>query len=141
MINVVKTELIELVIPGVAGGQQGTIFKFPDLPKLRAASAMGIEAYNENQVARSPLGNAVIDTSNFLNAYLTLYYNEREDGYRIPLFSLLRSNGTSGPGTNGLFYQLNGQLITWDKSYITFANGFPPGNTNNVSFLFQFYYQ
>jgi hypothetical protein len=69
-----------------------------------------------------------------------LYANERQDLYRIPLVSLVRTQATtsaSTPFVRGL-YEFQGQKVTYDKSFVQIASA--PANTTNFSFIFGIYY-
>ena len=133
-----KYELVELVVPGTAGGQTATRFNFPDLPKLRYTSLQAVETFTANDVPTSPLLNSVVSTAVLQSAYIVFYLNERQDVYRVPLVSLHRmQNASNDPFVRGLF-EFVGQKVTWDKTYIELAAA--PANTNNISFIFGVYY-
>jgi hypothetical protein len=135
-----KYELVELLVPGVAGGNTGTQFNFPDLPKLRYVNVQAIETFGIDTITASP-NNVAIATAAFLQkSYLVLYSNQRQDLWRIPLVSMVRTQATtaaSTPFVRGLF-ELKDQQITWDKSYVAMASA--PANTVNFSFIFGVYY-
>lgn len=134
----IKYELVELVVPGVAGGQTGTRFSFPDLPKLRYTALQAITIFTPGTITTSPIANPIFAISVFKTAYLTLYANERQDLYRIPLLELNRiQNSAVDPFVRSLF-EFNNPKVTWDKSYIELGSA--PGNTVNTSFLFGVYY-
>lgn len=135
-----KYELVELLVPGVAGGVTQTQFSFPDLPKLRYTSLLAIETFGVDQMTASPNNVAVATAAILQKSYLTLYANERQDLYRIPLISMVRAQAVTGattPFTRAL-YEVNGAKVTWDKSFITTASA--PANTTNFSFIFGVYY-
>ena len=133
-----KYELVELVIPGTSGGNTQTRFSFPDLPKLRYTSLQAVETFTQNDVPVSPLLNQVASTSVLQSAYIVFYLNERQDVYRVPLVSLHRvQNSSSDPFVRSLF-ELTGQKVTWDKTYIELTQA--PNNTSNLSFIFGVYY-
>lgn len=135
-----KYELVELLVPGVAAGQTQTQWSFPDLPKLRYTSTLALETFGVDTMAVSP-NNVAAPTATILSkSYLTLYSNDRQDLYRIPLISLVRAQATNAatvPFTRALF-ELQGQKITWDKSFVTIASA--PANVANFSFIFGVYY-
>jgi hypothetical protein len=135
-----KYELVELLVPGVAGGQTQTQWSFPDLPKLRYTSLMAMETFGVDQMTVSP-NNVAVSTAVILQkSYLVLYANERQDLYRIPLISLVRTQATTGASTPFVraLYEFNGQKVTWDKSFVQIASA--PGNTSNYSYIFGVYY-
>jgi hypothetical protein len=134
----IKYELVELVVPGVAGGQTGTRFSFPDLPKLRYTALQAITIFTPGTITASPIGNPLFAISVFKTAYLTIYANERQDLYRIPMLEMNRiQNSAVDPFVRGLF-EFNNPKVTWDKSYIELGGA--PNNTVNTSFLFGVYY-
>jgi len=135
-----KYELVELLVPGVGGGQTQTQWSFPDLPKLRYTSLLAMETWAIDTLEKSP-NNVDTPTAAIMEkSYLVLYANERQDLYRIPLISLMRQQATTGataPFVRALF-EFQGQKVTWDKSFIQIANA--PANTTNFSFCFGVYY-
>lgn len=135
-----KYELVELLVPGVGGGQTQTQWSFPDLPKLRYTSLLAMETWAIDTLEKSP-NNVDTPTATIMEkSYLVLYSNERQDLYRIPLISLMRQQATTGasaPFVRALF-EFQGQKVTWDKSFIQIANA--PANTTNFSFCFGVYY-
>lgn len=135
-----KYELVELLVPGVGGGQTQTQWSFPDLPKLRYTSLLAMETWAIDTLEKSP-NNVDTPTAAIMEkSYLVLYTNERQDFYRIPLISLIRQQATTGasaPFVRALF-EFQGQKVTWDKSFIQIANA--PANTTNFSFCFGVYY-
>lgn len=133
-----KYELVELVIPGVAGGQTGTRWNFPDLPKLRYTSLQAVSVFTDGTLTTSPLGNTLLATSVLKSAYLTFYANERQDLFRIPLLEMNHmQNSASDPFSRQLF-EFTGQKVTWEKTYIEL--GTAPANTANRSIVLGVYY-
>lgn len=133
-----KYELVELVCP--ASATPSTRYSFPDLPKLRYTALQGVESFTISSVSNAPSGNALIAIGDFKKAYLTLYLNERQDVYRVPLVSLNRTqNSTPDPFVRSLF-EFNGQKVTWDKSYVEFGTTPTLSAVNNLSILFGVYY-
>lgn len=135
-----KYELVELLVPGVAGGQTQTQFSFPDLPKLRYTALMALETFAVDTLTVSPNNVALPSAAILQKSYLVLYSNERQDLFRIPLISLIRTQATSTPSAPFVrsLPEFSGQKITWDKSYVTIASA--PANTTNISFVFGVYY-
>jgi len=133
-----KFEFVELIVPGVAGGQTGTRFSFPDLPKLRYVTTQAIQCYISTGVVNtSPSGyQNLADTTTFESAFLSLNVNERQDIWRVPLRALnnIDSNGVTQYG----MWELKGSQIVWDKSYVEF--GIAPGNTATQGIFFGVYY-
>ena len=136
-----KYEMVELLVPGVATtGQTQTQWNFPDLPKLRYTSLLAVETFAVDTMTVSPNNVAVAAAAILQKSYLVLYADERQDLYRIPLVSLVRTQATTSatsPFVRQLF-EFQGQKVTWDKSYIQIASA--PANTANFSFIFGVYY-
>ena len=136
-----KYELVELLVPGVAvSGQTQTQWNFPDLPKLRYTALMALETFAVDTITVSPNNVALPTAAIMQKSYLVLYSNERQDLYRIPLVSLIRTQATtsaSAPFVRSL-PEFSGQKITWDKSFVQIASA--PANTANFSFCFGVYY-
>ena len=136
-----KYELVELLVAGVAvTGQTQTQWNFPDLPKLRYTALMALETFAVDTITVSPNNVALPTAAIMQKSYLVLYSNERQDLYRIPLVSLIRTQATtsaSAPFVRSL-PEFSGQKITWDKSYVQIASA--PANTANFSFCFGVYY-
>ena len=136
-----KYELVELLVPGVAvTGQTQTQWGFPDLPKLRYTSLLAMETFGIDTITASPNNVATPTAAILQKSYLVLYSNERQDLYRIPLVSLVRTQATTGASTPFVraLYEFQGQKVTWDKSYVSIASA--PANTANFSFIFGVYY-
>jgi len=91
-----KYELVEVLVPGVGGGQTQVQWSFPDLPKLRYTSLLAMESWAIDTLEKSP-NNVDTPTAAIMEkSYLVLYSNERQDLYRIPLISLIRQQATTG---------------------------------------------
>lgn len=133
-----KSEFVEIQIPGVAGGQTNTRWYFPDLPKLRYVSVQAIETYTNEDLTNTMQGNAVITPTIFRNAYLSLYANERQDLWRIPFAAMHRTQSSATSTFVRSLFELTGQKVTWDKSYVELAAS--PNNVTNLALVFQVYY-
>lgn len=144
-------QLVEKVVP-VADAAKERI-QFTDEPYLRGAFIYGIEVFTINDMSLSPQQNALITGAQLKKSYITFYTTNPIKGannllpngnmdttgsgeyiQQLPL-SVMHTLQNSG---NDPFerwpYQLNGQSIIWEKSYITVPGGL--GNGANVSFLF-----
>jgi hypothetical protein len=134
----IKYEFVEIVVPGTSGGQTGTRFGFPDLPKLRYTSLQAVSFYTAGSMITTPQGNPLFSTTTLKSTFLTLYANERQDLYRIPVLEMNRmQNSATDPFSRGLF-EFTNQKVTWDKSYVEFFSA--PGNTSNTSICFGVFY-
>ena len=77
MPNVNKSQLIEIVLPGVATtGNQATKIQFPDQPYLRFKKIQGIETLSNNDMTLSPTNKTPLTTAQLKTCYLTLYLND-----------------------------------------------------------------
>lgn len=133
-----KFEFVEIPVAGVAvTGQTGTIWSFPDLPKLRYTSLLAMSIYTPSNITVTPSGNTPITLAIIQRSYLVLYANDRQDLYRIPLTDLNRTQAGSDPFVRQL-YEFNGQKVTWDKCFVQIGSA--PGNTTNLSFCFGIHY-
>lgn len=146
MPKVLKSQLIELVLPGVAGGNLSTKVQFQDQPYLREKKIFGIEVLNVADVTLSPTGKTPISNANMLNSYLTLYLNDvanpRDVGewiQNVPFTLMHRvQNASNNPFVRQMF-ELQGQTIYWEKCYVNLAAPF--SNVTDVSFLFNVYFK
>jgi hypothetical protein len=149
MFRVKKSQLVELKIFGISGGNTGTRFQFQDQPYLRYKPIMGIETVNVQDVPVSPTGAAVVSAAQLVTGYLTLYINDVDDPssvgewiQNVPLTLLKRTqdqaSGVIAPFVRQPFL-LAGQTIIWDKSYLTLTSAL--SNTSDLSFLFQVYFE
>jgi hypothetical protein len=146
MPKVIKSQLIEVVNPGVAGGSNVTKIQFPDQPYLRNKKIMGIEILNVNDMALSPTNKVPISTEIMQKAYLTLYLNDVSNPgsvgewiQSVPFTVLHRiQNSASDPFVRDMF-NLQNQVIYWEKCYISVPTAL--GNTTDISFLLQIYFQ
>lgn len=133
-----KYELVELVCQ--ASATPSTRYSFPDLPKLRYTALQAVTCFTVNSIPTAPSGNALIAIGDFKKAYLTLYINERQDAYRVPLVELNRvQNASTDPFVRSLF-EFSNQKVTWDKSYVEFGSTPTLSSTVNLSILFGVYY-
>jgi hypothetical protein len=144
--KVFKSQLVELKIFGIAGGNTGTNFQFQDQPYLRNRKIYGLESFEVNEVPVSPTGAAIVSNADYIKGYLTLYTNDIKDPksvgewiQNVPMVVLHRvQNGTPTPFVR-IPYVLAGQTIIWDKSYIRLTSAL--NNTVDKSFIFNVYFE
>lgn len=139
-----KTQKFELVDVPVLGTNNGTRFQFPDLPKLRYTALLAMEVYFNADFNQSIVSGNPLDTySNMLqySPFLTLYANERQDVYRVPLVNMHRIQNSSSDAFVRQLFEFSGQKIVWDKSFIECVQA-PQSiiGGGTVSFLFGVYY-
>jgi len=143
MPSVIKSQLIELVNPG---GSTATKLQFQDQPYLRQKQITGIEVLNVNDMSASPTNNPVITTAILQKSYITLYLNDPGNPQNVgewiqnvPLVLLHRIQNASSDPYVRKAYDLVGQVIYWEKCYLTFASSL--ANANDISFLFNVYFK
>ena len=147
---VFKSQLIELVVPGVAGGNKQLNFVFPDQPYLRGANISAIEVLTEDDMTVSPQQNPLITSAQMQTAYLTLYCTDvQPKGFvapvgsppggvgqwiqLVPFADLHRvQNAVTAPFVRDGF-QMAGQIVYWEKCQVIL--GAPLNNTADVSIL------
>jgi len=130
MNRIEKFEFVEIL---VTNGATATRWSFPDLPKLRYASLLAMEVYTIDMITACISGRAPISVANMQKAYLTLYADERQDIYRVPLLSINRIQASTAPFARALS-MFKGQKITWDKSYVEFTTLTSPGADQSIPF-------
>ena len=149
MFRVKKSQLVELKVFGVSGGNTGTRFQFQDQPYLRFKPITGLETFNVVDIPLSPTGATVVSASQLVTGYLTLYVNDVDDPssvgewiQNVPLTILKRTqdqtSGVIAPFVRQPFL-MAGQTILWDKSYVTLTTAL--SNTTDLSFLFNVYFE
>jgi hypothetical protein len=137
MIQVRKTQNLELIIPGVAGGNTQTVFNFVPQPYLQDKYMSSLEVLFPTDIPLSQSGATLLPSANLQNAFLTLYFynpDNKDDtiggqfiqNRPLVLFHRL-SNGTD-PFVFA-FPEMAGQMIFWEKSFVSFASTAPPNNT------------
>jgi hypothetical protein len=129
-----KFEFVELQ---VQSGATATRYFFPDLPKLRAKMIHAVESYTAATLSPAPSGNVVAPNTILDNSYIVFYTNGTQDLWRVPYFTLNRTQAGSDPFVREL-WKLRPQSITWDKSYIEL--GQTPTFAANSSFCLGVYY-
>ena len=130
MNRIQKFEFVEIYVPS---GSTATRWAFPDLPKLRYVALLGIEAYTVTAVPTCISGRPPISLANFQKGFLTLYADERQDIYRVPLVSINRIQAGSDPFVRAMPVT-SGQKITWDKSYVEFPTLTAPASDSSIAF-------
>jgi len=135
------SQLVELVVPGITGGNTQLRIQFTDQPYLRFAHILKLETYNVNDLATSPTNNVVIPASTMQAAYITLYTgdpdnpaNQGEWIQNLPLQNLHYLQNVQNDPFERRPFLMDSQTIIWEKSYITLGTAI--GNTDPTSFLF-----
>lgn len=143
MPKVYKSQLIELVVPANSGARR---FQFQDQPYLRGKQITAIEILNANDVNASPTGNAVISNTQMQKSYLTLYLDDATNRKNVgewiqlvPFAILHRVQTTANDPFVRQMYELQNQVIYWEKCYINVSSAL--GNVADVSYLIQVYFK
>lgn len=157
MPKVFKSQLIEVVNTGIAGGNTATRLQFQDFPYLRGRQIFGIEVLNNQDMSFSPTGKALPTPAQAAVSYLTLYLDDLAQGAKnvgewiqnVPFASMHRIQNSyadtttfnktlSSPFVRQMF-EMTGQIVYWEKCYLSFASAL--SNTTDVSFCFIVYFK
>lgn len=131
------TVFIECIIPQ---NYPGNIYNLQDQSYLRNEFIYSLESFTVNDMAKSPTGNSLPSTDQFRNAYLTLWITDPVMGQGeyikyLPLVKLhALQNSAADPYEQDIF-QLNGQIVSWDKCTITFGEALN-NSAGPISFCF-----
>lgn len=146
MPKVKKSQLIELILPGIAGGNNTAKLQFNDQPYLRNKKILGIEVLTSGDCTKSPSNRTPISSAQMLGSFLTLYLNDpgkpQDVGewiQDVPFVLLHRVQNTANDPFCRQMYELVGQKIYWEKCFITMPTPF--ANTTDISFLLQIYFE
>lgn len=152
-----KSQLVELVLAGVAGGNTSTKLQFLDQPYLRGKKIEGIELITKSDMAglTSPTGKQIFDISAASltggAAYLTLYLNDAQNPnnvgewiQNVPFPRLHNMQRQAISTNNGDTFSRSpftmvGQVIYWEKCYCTFPTAIQ--NTVDLSILLNVYFK
>lgn len=134
-----RSQLVELIINGVSGGNTGTKFYFPDVPYLRGVFTEGIESFTNADQSVSTTGNNVATGAQAAKAFITLVDDSaNEVCQNIPFADLHRIQNSSTDPFVRVPYSLCDKKLDFSKCYITLGSAL--SNTANVSFIFNVYY-
>lgn len=127
-IEVRRYDMISVPFPA---GSNATKLTFPDQPQLRGAKVHGIELVFSTIDINNNLNANYSTATTISNLFTTLYFNGREGIQNLPLgeiatIKLNANNATALQANNNGILALNGQVITWTKSYLTLAQPAPP---------------
>lgn len=127
---ILRSYLIEVNLGGTAPGA-GQNINVQDYPQLRDVYITGIEAFNADQIAKSPAGKTVVATNTGITLTLMDKYN-MEMMFQYPTSDL-------NPGIVAGFYRdIVPFYLQLTKSYITILN---PGTlAANESVVFNVFY-
>lgn len=128
-IPVTRYELIEIPVPLNTTLRQ---FPFPDLPNLRNAKILSMELFYNidptSNITYAPSGSATMLKADMLNCYLTMYEGDLQvvkDMSIVKLQHFVYNNPDDSIFSVSTEKQVpfNGQIISWNKSYIRFSTG------------------
>jgi len=133
-----KYYLVEVVIPGVAGGQTGTIFNFPsNIQQINGKKIDRVWAVNtiSGSSPKSPTGRSLYipGSSVGYNVYTSLYVNGYTQVYNV-LNDLIGVGAGGGQDLWQTGLHLYGNIVDWSISKIILTSA--PGNTSDLSVLY-----
>lgn len=130
--NVKPIKNCELVELKVANTSNSRIY-FPINENLKDKKIVGVETFKVANVAKSPVGNAIINATAVKDAYVTLNADGREKVKDIPLSAFDVANNA------GFIKNMDGLNINLQKSYVSFAQ--TSNLVANEAIVFAFYYE
>ena len=147
MPKVIKSQLVEIISPGIAGtGNPATRIQLPDQPYLRNKEILGIEILTNSDMSASPSNKTPTTVAQIQKSYITFYLtdpsNPKNVGewiQNVPFTILHRMQNSANDPFARQMFELVGQSIYWEKCYITLSSAF--ANTTDVSFLIQVYFK
>jgi hypothetical protein len=121
MTKIQRFQNAEVLVPYLSTASR---FYFPDIPNLRFVSLLNLEVYQSLTYGPNSVLSGIPVISPqwqqvMYNAYLVLYYNDKESCNRLPLSELQDIFGTT-PTFNFLRATFTGQQVVWSKSYVIF---------------------
>jgi len=140
-IEVRRYDMISIPFPA---GSAATKLTFPDQPQLRGAKVHGIELVFSGVDINNVVNNNYTGVGGGIsNLFTTLYFNGSEGIQNLPLGEMSHiqvnpNNAVAFQTSNNGILALNGQVITWTKSYLTLAQAAAPA-ANGV-FVIGVYY-
>lgn len=124
-----------------------TKIQFNDQPYLRNKQIYGIEVLNVNDMSKSPTNLTPLTNAQMITGYLTLYLNDvgnpgnvGEWIQQVPFTLLHRVQNASNDPFARQMFELSGQVIYWEKCYITFPVALV-ATAAPISLLFQVYFK
>jgi hypothetical protein len=104
-----------------------------------AAVEVVVELLVDGDMVASPTNNQIITSLQSQSAYLTLYLNDPSNPanvgewiQNVPLTLLHRVQNPNGDPFVRLMFVLVGQVVYWEKCYITFATALSPANPVSI---------
>lgn len=140
--KIVKSELIEVIIPANANGKPKTKIQLPDNQNLRFSKLMGIRTYPGEIVPMSiQTKQTVVDEAFIQSTFLTLQmYNGKNFEWQAPMVDFLQNGNGNGIGL--VFPDgYNDQKVNWPKSYIEIADPTVISTTETQVLLLRIFYK
>lgn len=135
--KIVKSQLIEVIIPAGSTNQK---FQLPDVPDLRNVHLLGIETYSNSEVPKSILSdNTVASASLISSIFLTLQlYNGKNFMWQKPLWCF--HNLAAATIWTWFPNVFTGQRLNFPKCYLEIQDTslIPPAEDTSV--LLDIYY-
>lgn len=137
-----KAYLVEVIQPGIAGGNNSTKIQILDQPYLRNKNTYGIQVFADIDVTKSPSQKTPITNAQLQLCFLTLYTTGTGAGnemgeyiQNIPFCKMHQQVTTNVANTSYVnhSFELDGQYVDWSKSYITLGAAF--ANATDLSIL------
>ena len=134
----VKSEVIEVIIPKNSAGAPKSKIQLPDNQNLRNTHIRGIDTYNVSDMPISPISsNTVISDALMKSVFLTLQsYNGKNFVWQKPMikFHTFAVNSDRQPVV------FCGQKVNYPKSYIQIVNTALISTTEDQSVIFDIQY-
>ena len=128
--KLVKYETVEITLTSAQG-----IFNFPDLPQLRNAQVMAMEAYFGDMVAGSPqTGGTPVSVADAAKIVITLYEGSKQTVDKMPLVNFNRNQSATNSRFNRDQLVFDGQVFSWTKCQVQVLNGQTVTTPSVVSF-------
>lgn len=117
---------------------------FPDLPNLRGARIVGIEAHDVNILAIcSDLNTPNVGIATFRNSFVTLVVGDVNNVTRMPIQNLQTIFDNSNAAPTGRVQQNNRDFqqldIYWNKSFIQWPGAVTPAIGTGFNFGIYYY--
>lgn len=133
-IEVRRYDMISVQFPA---GSNATKLVFPDQPQLRGAKVHGIDlVFSLRDISGKTNLNYLTGGGgvpvNIANTFMTLYFDGMNGVENMPLseISHITSDNTVSlikiQNNNNGILAMNGQIVSWTKSYLTLAQPSPP---------------
>lgn len=144
--RIIKTEMLEIIVPKNSAGSPKTKILLPDNQNLRYSHLFNIKAYNVTDIPVSPNSVPLVSPNLLQNSFLSLQgYNGKIFCSKKPLCTLKTSSRTVFSNGNLEYHEgqpvnFTGQKVNWPKSYIEISNAAGISAVQNEVYLLKVYY-